>query len=285
MIADGSMPPPQLTPTGLPVLDRVLGGGLPIGLTLVQGNHKTIDFAREGMRAFTERNLHSLPVIPDTLAELPHAVQDMALLYGRGSWPTIIDTGDLTGKFAGTRITPTDIETVYGSLRDVAQRCNASVLIELRMSDWERPYLMRVCDTVLSVNSAGNWTVEKGKLPLQLPVPPFNPLEVATKPVTPDRVVAALLKNPVLAWKVAASLRVLGPWQGLSNGFVREYPTGDRGATVRVVRGSTRAELYFRDDGYETSIILSETAGTDVRTLADAELREHGFLLFDSVPP
>lgn len=284
-MADGGMPPPRLTPTGLPVLDHILGGGLPIGLTLVYGNHKVIESARQEMCSVPERNLHSLPKVPTTLRELPHVVQGMALLYGKSAWPTIIDTGDLTGKFAGMGRDEAerDIEGTFGSLRDVGLRCNTSVLIELRMSDWERPYLMRVADTVLSVNSAGNWTVEKGKLPIQPPIQ-FNPL-AKREAVTPKRVVAALLSDPALAWQVAATLRVLGPWLVLSNGFVREYPTGDRGAVIKTTRGSDRADLHVRIDGHDTSIIinLSDTE-TDVRAKADVALREHGFFLFDTVP-
>lgn len=276
-------------PTGLPSIDALLGGGLPIGVTLVSGNHAQIDEAREAMVSVPdegpsrERRFFSIPTLPSNLEDVPKAMQDFALLYGRGSYPTIVDTGDLTGKFPGSRASE---ERLFEELRQVALRVNAAIFVELVPSGRERQQVMRVVDTAINVTREGTWTVQKARMPVEVPFQFSSQAWGRRAPATPERVVAALCKNPVLAWEVVRSLRLLGPWETYPDGaFTRRPPGGGHGAVLSRKRNQDQPHLSFTVRGQEADAILPAGSEDSMKAAADQVLRNRGFTLLDEVPP
>lgn len=141
-------------------------------------------------------------------------------------------------------------------------------------------------DLTLHVDSEGVWRVTSTQT--SLPHASLSPSQAwgLKPPATPERVINALRKNPSLAWEVARSLQLLGPWRrSITGGWERLTPEGVCGAMVGVTVTDNKTEhIFFRHQGKEKRVPLMSRTTDEVLTEADEVLQQHGFLFIDEVP-
>lgn len=205
-------------PTGLVALDAALGGGMPQGLVVMRGNRENIARVRKAMSNGSHfqvlfRHDRDLDTLRDAVG---YAVSANA----RDKEMLILDFGDLTKKF------PFDPAQVRGPMISVSERAVDSikpvcVLIEAHINREADAVLTDVADVVLKATDEGPWYVQKpygGKMVAFEAAEKFDPLEVPQppkQPMTPDRVLNALLSDPALFIAVAKRMKVAQPWEAV----------------------------------------------------------------------
>lgn len=281
--------------TGLPALDAALGGGMPQGLVHVHGEVEQIQRVRDQMSLVPEGKSYHVVGSPPPIEKFVNQVV-MQVRAVAGTYPNglILDVGDVTQTLEGRE----GAEGVIGLLRDhaIANIKPTCLLMETHSMYDE---FMRVADVVLYADpgrfgdkSTKVWVVEKGPVNEGLR---FDPLATAPNVtlappnahVSAQRVVAALRRDPALAWNVARSLRILGPWQrSASGGWERMTPEGVCGAMIGVTVADDRTEhVFFRHEGKEKRVPLTARTTEVVKAEADGLLRRYDFLLWDEVTP
>jgi hypothetical protein len=272
-------------PTGLVALDAALGGGLPQGLAVVRGNKENIARVRQAMQTALSGNVcsfrHGGPI--DTL---PVVVGSAVDINASNKEMLILDFGDMTKKF------PFDPAQVRGPMISVSDRAldclkPVCVLIEAHINREADVVLVEVADVVLKATDEGPWYIQKpygGKVVSFEDAEKFDPLEVpkVKTPMTPDRVLNALMKEPALFIEVAKRMKVALPWKE-EEGLILRQEAAFQFVVLRVQRqagGWTWSHFHpgpFGSDKQD-SPVLFHTA-EEAKQAGDVRLRDRGWLV------
>ena len=268
---------------------------MPQGLIHVHGEVEQIRQVRERMMLVSDGTTAFLEGSPPPYENfIPQVVTQMHA-YGdaRGRDGLILDVGNVTRSLEGHA----GAEEALTTLREHAiARIKPTCLLMETHSMYDQ--FRRVADVVLYADpgkfgdpESKFWVTEKGPFNEGLRFDPLRGAIVGGAVATPrpsvsaGRVITALRKDPALAWNVARSLRILGPWQrSVSGGWERLTPEGVCGAMTGVTVADDRQEhVFFRHDGEEHRVPLTSRTTDEVLVEADGILRNADFLLWDKV--
>lgn len=206
-------------PTGLVALDVALGGGLPQGLVVMRGNRENIARVRKAMSEVPAGHFCTLFHHDYNINMLADKVAAATVTHGLNKEMVILDFGDLTKKF------PFDPVLVRRPMTEVSEHVVRSikpvcVLIEAHINREADAALVDVADVVLKATDEGPWYVQKpygGNVVSFEDAEQFDPLEVPKQPMTPERVLNALLSDRELFIAVAKKMKVAQPWEASGN--------------------------------------------------------------------
>lgn len=261
--------------TGLPALDAALGGGMPHGLVHMHGEIEQIARVRQQMMLVPDGKSFCLTGPKPRLEDFISQVASHLKAYGGSRDELILDVGDVTHPLEGSR----EYREILVKLRNHVQSyIKPTCLLMETHSGYN--HFMLVADIVLKADpgqygkpETRQWVIEKGPVNEGLRFDPFaevTPVAVVQPviPVSAQRVITVLRKDPKLAWDVVQGLNLLGTWGMEENKWIRKNLMGWGVATVllraqeailRIERSPTSAFVeYTLDPTQENKSFLAQ---------------------------
>ncbi len=271
--------------TGLARLDEFLGGGLPHGLTLLTGAD-----ASDLRLTIAKQKRPNWDVPGGQTDRIDLFLDWVSRRVDASSHNSIIDLGDVTRLCMRTM--PTEGVALIRALDSLASQAKpVALLMETQQSTDTETFQSWIAwfslwlhgDTPSGWHNRYNTKESATALPFN-PYPDRSPEPEAPSPMTAERILAALAKDPNLLYQVASRIKVLGPW-------VSHKKEGTRGRWVRAYAPNSSLNVYYvhqyPDDSWR---VFGDEDGEAHASREDAQrshddiLRMEGFTLLDVIP-